>query len=118
MRRQSNASAYTECSALTGVGVKDVFDEAVLAALLPRHGHDHHHIALVSKCSIIKVFFGTFPSLSRHQDVEKHLLRQRVRFPTKYLSRKSIFFFIIKAVCRFKAQCEAFGDQAEVWVEV
>ena len=55
LRRQSNASAYTECSALTGVGVKDVFDEAVLAALLPRHGHDHHHIALVSKCFIIKV---------------------------------------------------------------
>ena len=36
LRRQSDAHAYTECSALTGLGVKDVFDEAVLAALLPR----------------------------------------------------------------------------------
>ena len=36
LRRQFEAHAYTECSALTGLGVKDVFDEAVLAALLPR----------------------------------------------------------------------------------
>lgn len=60
LRRQSNASAYTECSALTGVGVKDVFDEAVLAALLPRH-----------------------------QDVEKHLLRQRVQSSVRSLRRSS-----------------------------
>jgi len=44
LRRQSEAHAYTECSALTGLGVKDVFDEAVLAALLPRHKKADHHL--------------------------------------------------------------------------
>jgi len=60
LRRQSKANAYTECSALTGLGVKDVFDEAVLAALLPRI-----------------------------QDVEKDLLRKRVQMSVRSLRRSS-----------------------------
>jgi len=60
LRRQSKANAYTECSALTGLGVKDVFDEAVLAALLPRH-----------------------------QEVEKDLLRERVQASVRSLRRSS-----------------------------
>jgi len=60
LRRQSKATAYTECSALTGLGVKDVFDEAVLAALIPRH-----------------------------QEVEKDLLRERVRMSVRSLRRSS-----------------------------
>ncbi len=35
MRRDIGAVAYVECSALTGKGVKLVFDEAVRAALCP-----------------------------------------------------------------------------------
>jgi len=60
LRRQSKANAYTECSALTGIGVKDVFDEAVLAALLPRH-----------------------------REGEKDLLRERVQTSVRSLRRSS-----------------------------
>ena len=80
MRRQSKANAYTECSALTGLGVKDVFDEAVLAALLPRYFHHHlicllHHNLLLT---IVSHHHGHNRAISRHQEVEKDLLRERV----------------------------------------
>ena len=91
LRRQSNASAYTECSALTGVGVKDVFDEAVLAALLPRHGHDHHHIALVSKCSIIKVFWD-IPLSFQAPGCWKTFAASKGQLSNKVSLKKIIFF--------------------------
>lgn len=36
LQRAAGASGYVECSALTGAGVKDVFDSAILAVLQPR----------------------------------------------------------------------------------
>ena len=95
LRRQSKANAYTECSALTGHGVKDVFDEAVLAALLPRHCHHHHllwrcfchhlqprhfhhHHLLLTLCCHKFHHLGHNRAISRHREGEKDLLRERV----------------------------------------
>ena len=51
MARKVGADCYVECSSLTKTGLKDVFDEAILAVLEPKHikperNKKHHCVIL------------------------------------------------------------------------
>lgn len=48
MEKEIGAAAYVECSALTQRGLKQVFDEAIRAVLMPRPKPKRH-----SKCALL-----------------------------------------------------------------